>query len=204
MSGQIATAVLLLGCVAVSPAAGKAKDLTADEIRRLKAGEAVVTSRVLADSGAVAARAMALVDATPAAIMKIVRASDKYHEFMPRVIESKMPESKGDEDVCFVKVDVPIVGEMSGSTKVKIDEPERGVLRRRWKGLDGSGSYRINEGSWRISPWKKDPKRSLVVYRIKVATKLAVPHTVVRIGQQRSLPKMMDAVRERVRTEAAK
>lgn len=190
----------LLAVLLVAPAAAGEPKLSDDERARLEAGE-VLTKVVDLDGGDVtAARAMGVIDAPPAAVWPHVDACGKYAEFMPSITESIEVARKGEDVTCRLTVGMPFpLSDLWSVTVAKHQKGKGERYRRAWKAIEGS--YRVNEGSWVLSPWGDPAKgdRTLAVYSIKVAPKAAIPAGVRRAAQQKSLPEVISALRARVK-----
>ena len=176
--------------------AGVRPELTEDERTRLEAGEVLIRIVAIKDGeGAVAARAIGLIDEPPARVWPHIDQCARYKEFMPRVVESRELKREGSRVDCFVKLDMPFpLADLWSKTEGRHDEIEGGY-RRRWRFVEGP--YKINQGSWTILPWTPAGDKSLGIYRIKVLTEMAVPPSFVRQGQRRSLPQLFEALRKR-------
>jgi len=175
-----------------------APKLSADERARLEAGE-VLTKVVDVDGGDVtAARAIGVVAAPPAAVWPHIDQCARYAEFMPSIEESKEVSRAGDVVTCRLVVGMPFpLSDLWSVTVARHQKKSGERYRRSWKMTEGS--YRVNEGSWTLTPWGDRGDRTLAVYSIKVAPKAAVPAGVRRAAQQKSLPDVIEALRTRVK-----
>jgi hypothetical protein len=121
----------------------------------------------------------------------------RYAEYMPSIKESLEVSRKGDVVTCRLTVGMPFPMSDLWSVTVARHQKKSGErYRRSWKATEGS--YKVNEGSWVLSPWGDTGDRTLAVYSIKVAPKAAVPAGIRRAAQQKTLPEVIEALRTRV------
>ena len=169
--------------------------------RRLAAGEVLVTTVALPSSDVPRAEARAVVDAPPAAVWRVVSDCGRFSETMPRVKASRLVRRRGDRYWCETTIGLPFpLDDLSSVTEgVHVTGPPR--WSRRWKLV--SGNYRRNEGSWELEAFGPGGRRTLVTYRIHAEPDFAVPAFVQQFGQERSLPGLMERLRQEVAKLAA-
>jgi ribosome-associated toxin RatA of RatAB toxin-antitoxin module len=191
----LACCLFLLSSAAAGGAS--AQELSDTDRERLEAGEVLAEARTLEEEGAVAARVRAVIAAAPAKVWEHVAACDKYSEFMPRLSESRIVEQEGERVVCHLRIDMPFpLGALWSESEGRHRALSGGRFERRWKLL--RGTYKRNEGHWRLGPWGEDATRTLVTYQVVVAPDKAIPQSILREGQRRSLPELIEALRRRV------
>ncbi len=185
-----ASVAIILTVLAV-PALSQAQ---ADTQSRLDHGEILISSRPIAGSELPEVTLQAVVDAPASKIWKIIDDCGNYQRTMPRIASSKQLERTGSRVVCQVEVSLPFpLSNLTGVTEAvhTIGPPK---WQRVWHLL--RGDYEKNDGSWTLTPFDADGKRTLVVYKIHAIPKTSVPNAILRKGQRESLPKMIEHLRE--------
>lgn len=202
MSSRSALHLLLVGLAFLLAApAAHAKKLSKDDKARLDKGEVIVDAREVGEHEATLARAIGIVDAPPAQVWKHIDRCADYKEFLPRVVDSEELSRDGEKVKCRTVVDLPFpLGSLESRLNCRHRKLKGDRFERTWKFYEGA--YYVNEGRWRLSPWGDGGKRTLVEYTIKVAPKMKLPSTLRREAQKMTLPKVIDAVRKRVKETA--
>lgn len=170
--------------------------LAADIESRLAAGEVVVTTRAVAGAELPEAIVQAVIDAPPAAVWKIIDDCNGYKRNMPRIAESKELSRSGTTSVCMVTVDMPMPMSNLTSTSEAISTPGPGTWKRAWKLI--KGDYKRNEGSWVLTAYDAEGKRTRAVYRVIADPNVSVPNFVIRKAQESALPDMMKKIRSQL------
>lgn len=165
----------------------------ADIESRLAAGEIVVTTRAVAGAELPEAIVQAVIDAPPAAVWRIVDDCNGYKRTMPRIAESKELSRSGATSVCVVTVDMPMPMSNLTSTSEATSTPGPGTWKRTWKLI--KGDYKRNEGSWVLTAYDAEGKRTRAVYRVIADPNVSVPNFVIRKAQESALPDMMKKIR---------
>ncbi|MCK5796574.1 MAG: hypothetical protein KAI47_05300, partial [Deltaproteobacteria bacterium] len=68
---------------------------------------------------------------------------------------------------------------------------------RAWTFVEGD--YRDNSGAWILIPFEKDPRRTLVVYRLHAVPKIRVPASIHGLAQKKVIPKLINNLRASVK-----
>jgi len=141
----------------------------------------------------------AVIDAPPARIWAMLSNCAGYTRIMPRIKAARVDRRDAKSDVCTVTVDMPFPYSDLTSTGLSTyhRDPSKGVLIRRWRQL--SGDYEVNRGEWRLAPFRGDPRRTLVVYRVRVVPRAWVPGWIRRAAQRRTLPQTIEMMRRAAR-----
>lgn len=162
---------------------------------RLDAGEIIITTEAVENSTIPKAKMQGVIDAPPEKIWAIIEQCGNYSKTMPRVAASKELSRDGGSVVCEVTVQTPFpLPNLTSQTDV-VMTVEPGVRwSRKWKLI--KGDYNYNDGSWLLVPFKGDPKRTLATYEVHADPKIAVPQGIINSAQSRSLPKMLEGLRE--------
>ncbi len=141
----------------------------------------------------------AVVNAPPPKVFEVVGNCDRFTERLPRVIASKALQKSPLSYTCEVTINVPFP--MSDLTAVTVDRRKLGPDQwyRKWTLAQGvESSYTHNVGGFILSPFRKDPNRTLVRYELHAIPKSAVPDFVRKAAQKKSLPGMIERIREEV------
>ncbi len=171
--------------------------LSGDAKATLTQGEVIVERLDPTGGSGVAARAMGIVDATPAKVWPVVRDCEHFAKFMPRTKKSDLVSRKGTDSVCRVEIEMPFPFDNLWSVVRSSErETKEGGFQRVWTLM--KGTYKRNNGRWSVYPWEGD--KSLLVYEIDVDPDMAIPDAIIRSAQTGSLPDVFEAVRKRVKT----
>jgi ribosome-associated toxin RatA of RatAB toxin-antitoxin module len=160
---------------------------------RLDKGEVIV---VPLDGDKPAARMTGVVDAAPAAVWKVIDDCARYKEFMPRTVVSERLADADGKVRCRIRIELPWPMKNLESVTRADHLVEENRFRRVWT-LE-SGDYHANDGSWTLTPFKGDPKRTLVVYEVVTQPKSAMPKSMSGYAQRRGLPEVIEKLRKRV------
>ena len=179
------------------PTVIEAGELTvSEETRRLGTGELLIERLEPTGGEGVAARAKAVIEAPVSKVWPAVRDCQHFKEFMPRTLQSELRESKGNERLCYVELDMPWPLDPVGlETLSTIEELPKGAFRRSWRMTQGK--FKHNTGSYQVEPFNGDASRTLLTYTVDALPDLPVPDAVLRNAQASTLPKMFDAIGQR-------
>ncbi|MBI5609367.1 MAG: hypothetical protein HY902_10865 [Deltaproteobacteria bacterium] len=160
---------------------------------RLAAGEIVLTTRSVAGCDLPEATLQAVIDAPPAKVWKLIDDCNNYSRTMLRIAESKELMRSGTTSQCMTVVDMPMP--LSNLTSVSVAESVPGppTWKRTWKLL--RGDYKRNEGSWTLTNYDAEGKRTRVVYRVLADPSVSVPNYIIRKAQESTLPDMLKKIR---------
>lgn len=144
----------------------------------------------------------AVINAPPARIWSLLADCAGYGKIMPRIKAARVDRRGARSDVCTVTVDMPFPYADLTSTG-RSTYHRRGPSRiRRWRQL--SGDYVVNEGEWRLTPFRGDLHRTLVVYRVEVLPRAWIPAWIRRAAQRRTLPRTIEMIRRAAATRVAR
>jgi hypothetical protein len=179
---------------------------------QLAKGEIVVHINKVAGSSVDEAVASAVVDAPPEVVWSIVSDCANYKNTMPSIIESAMVKSEkptsadGENAVeirfCRVVADLPFpfADLVSVTRGVMVVDPGK-LYMRKWRFLEGD--YNVNNGSWKVTPWGSDGKKSLATYTIQAEPKVPLPAPMLAGIQQSKLPEVLTRLRATAKKRAA-
>lgn len=177
---MLLSAALALG---VAAARGEGEDVEA----RLARGEVVVSGSVDESAETGRGEAIALIDAPPARLLRVVSDFEAYPDFMPYVLECGVVGKEGEDPLVRTKVRVLLLT-LAYTLRMHADA-DAGTLA--WSLVEGD--FRVNRGSWRFEPAGEG--RSRVTYEVEVAPNVRVPKAVLRQLSQAGLEGVMKAVR---------
>jgi ribosome-associated toxin RatA of RatAB toxin-antitoxin module len=183
----LAAAVLL----ASAPASAQSEEA------RLEKGEVVVTTRAVKGSDTPETIGKAVIEAPPVKVWNIINKCGDYVRTMPRIKASKELSRQGSKVVCRVTVAMPApYSDLTATTEAAHTESASRYARV-WKMIEGD--YKVNQGSWVLTPFKGEAKRTLAVYTVHAEPKAWVPAWIRKKAQQKSLPEMMDRLRQQTK-----
>ena len=162
----------------------------------LSAGKIYVNAYKVRGTEAPEMRITAVINAPPARIWPLVSNCNQFSRTMPRILKGRILSLKGNKMICRVTVDVPFpLSDLTSTTLNTITKREgQGYYARHWKLI--SGDYTRNRGSYIISRFNNNPKRSLVRYNVFVIPTTSVPTWLRAMAQKKSLPGMINKLRK--------
>ena len=188
---------LLLLFAVPATALAQAPPMTGGQAAKVDGGEVVVQEMKPTGGDGVAAWAAGVVNAPMDKVWPVIRDCEHFAKFMPRTKESKLLGKSGDTMDCKTVISMPFpLSNLWAHVRSTTTEHPGGGFTRAWTLL--KGNYKRNNGSWTALPWRDDPNRTLIVYRIDVDPDMFVPDAIIRSAQTGSLPKVFTAVRKRV------
>jgi ribosome-associated toxin RatA of RatAB toxin-antitoxin module len=197
MPSSRSLAVALALALAAAFTTGAPGDAGADDNLPPK-GQVEIKSYAVAGSGTPKIVARTVMDLPPKKIWQIVSDCAHYKEHMPRVAASEELKKEGNVHTCKVTISMPFpLSNLTGVTASVHEESEAGMSRK-WKLV--SGDYKVNEGSWELTPTDKSATSTLVVYTVHAEPNTSVPDWIREAAQKKTLPEMF----ERVKSEAGK
>jgi ribosome-associated toxin RatA of RatAB toxin-antitoxin module len=173
-----------------------------DVAARLEAGEIIVTTEPVADSNVPRAKMQGVIEAPPEQVWAIIEKCGDYVKTMPRVAASKELSRDGGMMECEVTVDTPFpLSNLTSRTQVVMTIDPGVRWERSWKLL--SGDYKANEGHWLLTPYQGDPNRTHARYEVYADPKIHVPQSLINSAQARSLPKLIQGLRDQTQAKKA-
>jgi len=164
--------------------------------RSLDRGEILVYTRSAARGPEVVVKAV--IDAAPERVWRLVSQCNHYRQTMLRIKAAREISRRDSEVICRVTVDMPFpYSDLTATTRaIHRAGPEQ--YSRRWELINGD--YKVNRGSWVLTPYRGDRRRTLVVYRAQAVPKAWVPDWIRRKAQQSSLPDLIRHLRGQLRS----
>jgi ribosome-associated toxin RatA of RatAB toxin-antitoxin module len=165
---------------------------------RLDRGDVVVENEPIAGTTQQRVVMRAVIEASPASVWRHIDQAVHYAEFMPRVKKAEELERHGDHVRTRTTMELPVpLKNLTATTRAKhIIVPDERYVRE-WR-LE-EGDYHVNEGAWTLTPFEGNPARTLADYRAHVVPKVPLPKSLQAMAQEKALPKLIEALRERVR-----
>ena len=184
------TAALLIGLLSTSLGFANDKE-------RLAKGEILVTLRTVKGADIPAATVRAVVEASPARVWAVVQDCSRYPKTMMRVKESKEVSRKGNVVHCQVLVDMPWpLSDLGALTRAVHTVRADTYYQRKWDLV--KGDYKINKGSWTVTPFGTTGKRSMVVYQAHAVPNISVPKWIQKAAAKRTFPNLLKHLRKQV------
>jgi len=176
--------------------AATGRSAVAADANRLAVGEIFVTARAVEHFDQPQIRLEAVINAAPDRVWSIVTDCANFKTTMPTIMASEEVSHHGDVVVCRTTLDLlwPLPN-LEATTRV-VQTVDDGHWQAEWTLV--SGDYRYNQGRWSLTPFLGDPGRTLVVYEVLVAPKIAVPSSLEAFGKTRALPGMIRGLREQL------
>jgi ribosome-associated toxin RatA of RatAB toxin-antitoxin module len=183
---------------ALTVAAAQAGALSADEARRIEAGEVIVTSIAVPGHSLPRTKVDALIQAPPQAVWAIVQDCANYSRTMPRVLVSEELERNGERVHCRSTIDMPFpFGDLVADTDGLHTAFPDGSYKREWK--HRSGDFKTNEGSWTVRPHAAGAA-TFVTYDALMEPNVPLPNWILEWAQTSELPSMIEGLRKQVTT----
>ena len=165
-----------------------------------------VSSREKKDSKVLEMRAVALIDAPPAAVWHTVRNYDHFQETMPYVETGKVLARESNDQVIYFYgvVDTPLGSKRDYIIKLVNETPDdgSGAYKVSWtaseKGpapKDGFVRVTLNDGSWTLEP-REDGRKTWVTYYVYTDPGGSIPNWIINRGNATAVAKVLKAVRE--------
>jgi ribosome-associated toxin RatA of RatAB toxin-antitoxin module len=185
---------LVLWVAAAGVATTAARSAAAGEEDRLAEGEILILDKEVKGSSVPSVTVKAVVEQPPAKVWEVINDCTQYPKTMVRVKASELIKQEGNKFTCKVLIDTPFpLSDLSAITEA-VHTTGPPVWSRRWKLIEGD--YEHNEGSWEISVFRKDPKRSLVIYKVHAVPNIFVPGALQSYVQKKSLPGLIEKLRK--------
>jgi ribosome-associated toxin RatA of RatAB toxin-antitoxin module len=166
-----------------------------DADKRLAAGEVLVSDEEVKGSEVPRVTLRAVIEAPPEKVWAIVDDCGNYQKTMPHIAASKQLERDAGYVICTVTASLPFpLPNLTSTTRGAITVEPGVRWSREWTFV--GGDYNMHSGGWVLTPYKGDPRRTLVDYHLHVDPKVHVPQTFITTGQRRSLPEMIVRLRE--------
>ncbi len=123
-------------------------------------------------------------------IYDVISDFDNYSEFLPEVKKAKVIETKGSKQT--VEMSVSMIKDFTYSIIATLDAP-KGLSWVFYKG----DVFKSNSGSWLLKPISES--QTEVTYEVSADFKIFVPSMISKKMIEVSLPKMMDAYKQRLK-----
>lgn len=166
--------------------------IAAAERDRLEKGEVIVQQRAVEGSDMPEAIMKAVVDAPLERIQAVLDKCENYKRVMPRTKASKELSRKGNVVHCRITIDMPFPFDDLTATTRAVHTAKPGYFERAWTLVEGD--YKRNTGAWRLTPFDKEGKRTLVHYRVHAEPNTSVPVWVQKKASSSTLPGLIEAL----------
>lgn len=164
---------------------------------RLERGETVVETFDVPGSPVPRVVVRGIIEVAPAQVWKHIDQASSYTEFMPRTKEAVELSRDGDIIRSRVTIEMPFpLKNMTAITQARHTVEEGKRYERAWELVEGD--YHTNQGSWVLVPYAGDANRTLVTYQVHAHPKMRIPKKIQALAQERSMPRIIEALRQRV------
>jgi len=169
--------------------------------QRLDHGEVVIDTEAVDGSPLPRVVVLAVIEASPARVWRIIDQVSEYHRTMGGVKSSteisRGPVQEGEQVRAriTVKMPFPLRDLTSVTDAVHTVEPDR-RYERRWRLVEGD--YRENRGGWVLTPFDDDSARTLVSYTLHAVPNIRIPAALHGVAQRKIIPRLIDHLRRQV------
>ncbi len=199
------TVALLVVCAAVSPAieldAPDGSPLTEEQRVSLDNGEILVHLAEVSGTAVKKATAIAVIDATPEQVIRVLTDYESFPEFMPYCQEVRIQEKDKERTRVRYELDFPWpIGDRHYVLELKSDSESRGdrtVFVNTWTYVPDSGNINDTYGSWEVFP--EGSERSLVRYTVFTDPGGRVPGWAANVATNVAVPGVIEGVKTRVK-----
>lgn len=195
-----ALSILLALWAAAAPAAPTA-DVPAGDLRRLAAGEVLVTLRPVPAGGPQEGIGRGVIEAPPERVFRALTDWAHAEEWMPFVERSNAAPQPDGSVVSFQLLDLPApLGDRHYKIRARAAVAGQGrgrVWRAHWTYVPGSGNVADQRGSWELT--ELAPGRTLATCRLYTDPGGSVPDWMMDRATRKSLPWIFNGLRQQVR-----
>lgn len=164
----------------------------------LGSGEIILETEAVEGTTTPRMHVRAVIEATPEKVWGVIQDCSRYKDTMVRIEEAQELSREGNIVVCRTVVDMPFpLSNLVSTTKATHTVEPGKLYKREWELIEGD--YVQNSGSWTLTPYLDDANRTLVDYAIVVEPKTEIPESVRIAAQQKTLPDIIEKLRDQVR-----
>ncbi len=164
---------------------------------RLERGEVHVDLEDVPGSKAPRATVLAMIDAPPLRVWKLIDQARDYGRTMKGVKKAEELSRQDDQVRAKVTISMPFpLKDLTSVTKAVHTVRDGERYCRVWT-LE-SGDYHKNEGSWTLEPDPQRGERTLVRYIVHAEPKIRVPGKLQQLAQKRAIPALIEQLRKLV------
>lgn len=182
------------------------EDLTAHEVNRLKKGNVLHALIDVDENPVKKGVAIAVIDAPPAKVFATIGDYENFKDFMPYVAKTKVDAREGNVTTVSYWLEFPL-GLSGRNYQLELTDGKKTVdgmeiYASDWK-YTGKGNIIDTTGSWELSPWG-DGTKTLARYTVFTDPGGSFPTWIKNKAAATALPKVLEAVRDRVKSPKAK
>ncbi len=163
----------------------------------LSKGEIHVSTEDVKGSDVPSMKMTAVIDAPPKKVWELVSNCDKYESRMPNINEARELKREGNKVFCEVEVDLPFPLSNLTAVTEAVHKTSSKRWSRTWTLI--RGDYSVNNGSWVLSPFDTEGKRTLIVYTVHADPDTFVPDWAREKAQKSSFPDLIERLRDEVK-----
>lgn len=182
------------------------ENLTAHEVNRLKKGDVLHALIDVADNPVKKGVAMAVIEAPPAKVFATIGDYENFKDFMPYVAKTTVDSREGNVTKVSYWLEFPL-GLSGRNYQLELTDGKKTVdgveiYASDWK-YTGKGNIIDTTGSWELAPWG-DGTKTLARYTVFTDPGGSFPTWIKNKAAGTALPKVLNAVRKRVKSPKAK
>jgi hypothetical protein len=162
----------------------------------LERGEILIELTEHAGSEAKEGCVVGYIAAPPEAVFRVLQDAGSYDEYMPRVRSSEVSTGGGDVVLNRQVLELPFpIGDRRFTIRLRSESLDGGTLRLSWTYVPGSGNVEDTRGYWLVEPWHGGSRVTYVLWSDPGGV---IPKWAVNRASRRTLPRVVEALRERV------
>jgi len=180
------------------------KTLTEEQRSALDRDEILVHLVAISGTPVKKATAVAVVDASPEQVFRVLTDYDSFTQFMPYCKKVQVQKADGDQSQVRFELDFPWpIGDRYYVLELTDRRERKGesvVLASRWTYVPDSGNINDTYGSWEV--WPYNDGESFVRYTVFTDPGGRVPGWAANMATDVAVPSVIEGLRKRVREVA--
>jgi ribosome-associated toxin RatA of RatAB toxin-antitoxin module len=175
-----------------------------------KDGDLATYSRARKGSPLLEYKGVAVLEAPPIVIKRVIDDTAEYPKFMPYVVETKTLFNDGENRIGYQRLSPPFVGDRDYTVRVKCESkpcPITGgtIYTNRWVAANDAGPaekkgvtrVKVTEGSWLLEPTRDGKTRA--TYTLYSDSGGSIPAMLLNKANKTAIPKLFEAVRKQAK-----
>jgi len=169
------------------------------EEERLANGEVLVSTEEVQGKDLPRVNVKAVVDAPPERVFDLVSSCERKSEILPSVSESHVVNEEGEGTLCSETFSLPFPLSDLVSVARSSNVVQGGNYQTSWELVRGDFEY--SDGFFRVSSFRGDEDRSLLVYQNHFKPDVSAPDWLTGAFLEQGMPDMIAAIREAATSE---
>jgi ribosome-associated toxin RatA of RatAB toxin-antitoxin module len=164
---------------------------------KLAKGEVVIKTTEVKGQDIPKVVAKAVIKAPMEKVWALIEKCENYEKTMLNIKSAKELSRKGNKVRCETVVDLPWpLSDLKSVTDANHTLNPGQSYVRAWTLVKGDFDY--NNGSWKLTPFKGDASKTLLVYTVHVKPHTSVPDSIKASAQRKSLPDLFEHLRKQL------